>query len=95
MGEVITFINGVSEVINVSNSVDKLDIEYIVEDNKAEVEIKNNEVLKNGNNEILIIVTAEDGTKKEYKIKVYKYSKSEDIIYGIISLGIVEQQVME
>ena len=37
---------------------------------KAKVEIKGNEDLQDGENTITIIVTAENGSEKEYKIKV-------------------------
>lgn len=58
--------------INVSSSVKKLDIETALEDSSAKVEIKNNDNFKMGKNEVLIIVTAENETVKQYKIIVEK-----------------------
>lgn len=53
---------------------DKLEIDYQTEDESSIVEIKGNENLKNGS-VISIIVTAVDGTKKEYKIIIEKEEK--------------------
>lgn len=88
--EVIKFDNFISkEEITVNNSVNEIKLTYEVEDSKTKVEVLNNKNLKDGKNEVILIVTAEDGTKQEYKIKVYKYSKAEDIIYGVAAVGIL------
>lgn len=88
--EIIQFDDFVNkEVINVNNSVSKIDLTYDIEDEKTTIEILNNDNLKEGNNEIILIATAEDGTKQEYKINVYKYSKAEDIIYGVVGFGVL------
>lgn len=88
--EVIKFDNFISkEEITINNSVNEIKLTYEVEDSKTKVEVLNNKNLKDGKNEIILIVTAEDGTKQEYKIKVYKYSKAEDIIYGVAAVGIL------
>ncbi len=88
--EIIQFDNFINkEVINVNNSVSKIDLTYEIEDEKTKVEILNNNNLKEGNNEIVLITTSEDGTKQEYKINVYRYSKAEDIIYGVVGFGVL------
>ena len=69
--EVINFNNGESAVINVLSSVDKLDIDYTLEDNKAKAKIIDNN-LKEGENKVIIRVTAENGDVKDYIINVDK-----------------------
>lgn len=60
-------------------NIDKLNILTFTKNENAKVEIVGNENLKVGENEIKIIVTAEDGvTKKEYKLKVIKNEESID-----------------
>ena len=57
--------------IKVKDSVKKLTISYELADENAEIEIKGNKKLKDGS-VVKVIVTAQDGTKKEYQIKVNK-----------------------
>lgn len=60
-------------------NIDKLNILTFTKNENAKVEIIGNENLKVGENEIKIIVTAEDGvTKKEYKLKVTKNEENID-----------------
>ena len=61
--------------ISVGNSVDKLDIKATPTNNKATVKISNNK-LAVGKNTIKIVVTAENGNKKEYIINVTRANKS-------------------
>ncbi len=56
--------------LSVPNEVTKLSIAATTDHSRATVEIKGNEELQVGENEVEIIVTAEDGTKGTYKIKV-------------------------
>ena len=58
--------------INVENSVEKLNIKYTLEDQKANVVIENNDALKIGLNDILIKVTAENGETKTYTLSVIR-----------------------
>ena len=74
---------------------DKLEIDYQVEDDSSIVEIKGNENLKNGS-VISIIVTAIDGTKKEYKIIIEKEEIIEEtkednsiILYILLAISII------
>ena len=68
-------------------SVDKLEIEAIATDEKAKVEIEGNKELKDGENQIKIIVTSEDGQKKvTYQIKATRgavAAKTEEKSSGI------------
>ncbi|MCI8363756.1 MAG: hypothetical protein HFG34_02245 [Eubacterium sp.] len=50
---------------------------YVAAHNKAAVRIKNNEELLLGENDVRIVVTAESGDKRVYKLKVIKESESE------------------
>ncbi len=68
--------------VEVSNEVTKLNLLAIPENEKASISVLENEDLKEGNNDIKILVTAENGfTKKEIIIKVYKRSQSEEEAY--------------
>ena len=58
--------------VNIPNEINELNITATPEDEKATVEIKGNTDLKVGENEITLDVTAEDGTKQIYTIKVIK-----------------------
>lgn len=76
--------------ITISSSDDKVNITYELEDENAKVEIKGNENLKVGKNEIIITVVAENGDKQDYILNVEKYSQSTEIIstiLGIVMLG--------
>lgn len=84
-------VNFVSEKANVSvsNDVDYLSYEYELEDKKAKVDVIGDDVLKIGDNNIIFVVTAEDGTRKEYKLTVNKSSKSDEITSTILGLIII------
>ena len=58
--------------INVKNEVKKIKVNSTLEDSKATVEGNGEYELKAGINEIKLSVKAEDGTVKEYKIKVIR-----------------------
>lgn len=67
----------------VSYNLERLNLLAIPENEKAMVEIKRDDILKEGNNEIKIIVTAANGyTKKEYYINVYKRNSEEEVKYN-------------
>lgn len=85
----LDFINFQNDDVVISSDENKLNITYVLEDENAKVNINGNENLKVGKNEIIIKVTAENGEEQEYKIIVNKLSKTEDIIYGIISLAFI------
>lgn len=88
--------------VKVKENVKKLNISYEQNDENAEVKIEGNKKLKDGS-VIKIIVKAEDGTKKEYKIEVskekeqkietskYSAEKNPFIILGlsIIAFGLI------
>ena len=58
--------------IKVKSDVNSLDIKAIAEQAGARVEITGNEKFKTGDNTVVITVTAEDGSTREYKINVSK-----------------------
>lgn len=61
-----------SYTMKVAEEVTKLEVKAEAEDEKATVTIKGNDELKEGENTVTITVTAEDGTTKNYEIKVTK-----------------------
>lgn len=60
----------VSENIIYSTQKTKIEINAETNDSKAKYEVQNNDNLKIGDNEVIIKVTAEDGSVKNYNIKV-------------------------
>lgn len=63
----------------VSNNVVDLNILAVPEDEKATIQIIGKEDIKEGNNQIKIIVTAANGfTKREYEVIVYKRNQEEE-----------------
>lgn len=68
--------------IEVSNKVTSLNILAIPENEQGTTQIIGNENLKEGNNQIKIVVTAPNGyTKREYIITVYKRNSEEEQKY--------------
>lgn len=64
-----------SYTIKVKETVSKLTIDYVTSSENALVSISGNEDLKDGS-KVKILVTAEDGTKKEYILNIKKESKT-------------------
>lgn len=62
----------------VKNSVTHIAVKAVAEDVDAKIQVTGNDSLEEGNNEIRILVTAEDGSKKEYKITAYRKTKQEE-----------------
>jgi hypothetical protein len=62
----------------VKESINDVDVNAVVEDKKSTISITGNKGLLVGNNEILITVTAEDGSTKVYKIIVTKTNELSD-----------------
>lgn len=63
--------------ITVRNDVTSLDISAMAEDYRSRVEITGNEEFEEGENTVIITVTAEDGSVKEYKLIVEKEAKKQ------------------
>lgn len=61
--------------LTVGNDINALDLQAIAQDNKAKVEIANNENLVVGKNVITITVTAENGAQRIYTVNVIKVDK--------------------
>lgn len=75
-----------SYTIKVAKDITKLELKAEPEDAKAKVTVQGNEQLKEGENNIVISVSAEDGTVKQYEIKATK--EAETKILGLQSLKI-------
>lgn len=67
--------NNSTYTLEVSDSVNSIDVNAIPNSDKAKVEISGNTNLKTGFNAVEVTVTAEDGTKSKYIINVYKKEK--------------------
>lgn len=87
-GEKIIFDNYVAE-INVSNATTEVNVEYILKDSNAKVEMNKTNELAVGDNELIINVIAEDGTNQEYKIIINRSDTNNDLIYGIFTIAII------
>lgn len=62
--------------LNVSNDVKSLNINALASNNNSKIAITGNKNLSVGKNNIIVEVTAEDGTKKIYKIEVTRKSSN-------------------
>ncbi len=69
--------NVLEYTVKVDCDTNLLYFNYVAAHNKAAVRIKNNEELLLGENDVRIVVTAESGDKRVYKLKVIKESESE------------------
>ena len=71
--------NIINYEVEISKDIEKLNILAIPENENAKSEIIGNNRLKEGNNNIKIIITAQDGiTKKEFNINVHKRNSKEE-----------------
>ena len=75
--------------IEVKNDVKSLNIDYILEDKNAHVDILDNENFVVGKNDVKIIVTAEDGSSLEYTIRVTKLDLINSIIKIVLGSSII------
>ena len=80
--------------IKVGEDVNSIVVGVTLAHKKATYSISGNKDLKAGNNLIKIIVTAEDGTKKTYKINVNKAGNLEDTSAELTNL-IIEDMVFD
>lgn len=87
-GEELNFVNDKASVM-VSSNTKKLDYKYELEDKNAKVEITGDKNLKYGDNIVKFTVTAEDGTEKVYELTVDKSTKAEEVISGVLSVGLI------
>lgn len=65
--------------ITVGSDVETVKVTAVTQHSKASYKVSGNTNLKEGENIISVVVTAEDGTKKTYKINVYKLSEAETV----------------
>lgn len=87
-GENVVFEN-YKAIIYIDSSVTKASIDYALNDENATVEMNEISELEIGDNILNIKVTAEDGTTQDYEIIIHRYSKTEDVIYTILSIGLI------
>ena len=87
-GEEIEFVNNKASVM-VSSNTKKLDYKYELEDKNAKVEITGDKDLEYGDNIVKFTVTAEDGTEEVYELTVDKSTKAEEVISGVLSIGLI------
>ena len=73
--------------VYVESSVKSINFDYTLNNENAKAVVDELSELKTGDNIINIKVTAEDGTEQNYEINIYKYSKTEDVIYTILGFG--------
>ncbi len=64
--------NVTSYVANIGTDINEVEVVAEVNNEKASREIKGNTELKDGENLVTVVVTAEDGTVKNYEIKLIK-----------------------
>ena len=83
--EEVTFNEYKSEPIYLSYTEYKINIQYELEDENAKVEIIGNENLKEGNNEVIVKVIAENGEEQNYTLVVEKYNKTDETAVNIIA----------
>jgi len=80
--------------IKVGEKVDNISVGVTLSHKKATYQISGNKNLKTGNNVIKIVVTAEDGTRKTYKINVEKAGNFEESSSELSNL-IIEDMTFE
>lgn len=81
--------------VKVGEDVDKLTMSVTTEDSKATYTITGNKDFKAGVNVVKIIVTAEDGTTKTYKINVEKEGNIEESSSALVNLIIENMKFTE
>lgn len=80
--------------IKVGEDVENITVGVTLAHKKASYKVTGNKNLKAGNNVIKVVVTAEDGTKKTYKINVEKAGNAEDSSAELSNL-IIEDMTFE
>lgn len=88
-GESVVFDDNNKATVYVSYSVTKVDFDYTLGDSNSNAVYTEIDTINVGDNEINVVVTAEDGSKSEYTINIYRYSKVEDFVYTILALGLL------
>lgn len=88
-GEEVKFNKYKSEIVYIDNSIEEINIKYELEDKKSRIELDYNKKIEVGDKVIKFKVISESGKEQEYEINIHRYSKTEDIISGIICIGIL------
>lgn len=87
-GEEVTFDTFKSE-ITVGSKVKEVDIDYLTTDANASVKLDYEKKLQDGKNNIVIQVTAENGSMQEYSIVVTRKSVLNEFISSTVSVTVV------
>lgn len=79
--------------MSVSHDVDKINVDYTLEDERSSAKLSYDEKLTDGDNIVVIKVTAENGDIQEYQITVKRTSLfveiSAYIVLGVMLIGII------
>ncbi len=73
--------------ISVSSSVGELKFKYKLVDENASIDVENYKNLKEGSNEVIFKITAEDGNVSTYTLTVNKASATTEVVEFIIGSG--------
>lgn len=83
------FTNYKSQKMNLSSKITTLDIQYELEEKTSTIELEYDKTLEVGDRIVKFTVTSENGNEQEYILNIHKNSQSEEIMKGIISIGIL------
>jgi len=75
--------------IYVDSSVAKVNIDYTLNNENATAEMEKIDELQFGDNILKVKVIAEDGSIQYYEIIIHRYSKTEDIMFTTLGLGVL------
>jgi hypothetical protein len=87
-GHKVTF-DGYESHITVRNNIKEIDVDYVTNDTNASVELNYEETLQDGNNNISIYVTAENGNRQEYSIVVKRKSLRNKIVSTTVMIAVL------
>ena len=83
---IINFILGKAD-IDVSSDTKNLNYKYELEDKNSKVVVDGDKDLESGENLVTFTVIAEDGTEAKYKLKVNKYTKTDEALSSVLGFA--------
>lgn len=69
--------------INIPNNYDQIKLDYTVIDPNSTVEVLGNQMLSDGNNDVIVRVKAENGDIRNYVIHVFKEPSDNNFLQGV------------
>lgn len=87
--EKVNFNNYESDIVYISSNTNEINIEYKLSDNNAKIDLNYEKNIEVGNKTIKFKVISQSGKEQEYTINIHRYSKTEDIIYTILSCVLI------